>query len=122
MTVLKAKGHSADTGAGKFPLVSMGGRAEGLQTRERGPPSALAEIFSFLFTLIINNNPYVMFLEYIHMGQNHKISALTSTTGLTIKLYTELLHEMNVYFRKGAQKQIGWTCFCLGLKINFIGK
>jgi hypothetical protein len=29
LTVLKAEGHSADTGAGKFALVSMGGRAEG---------------------------------------------------------------------------------------------
>ena len=51
LTVLKAEGHSADTGAGKFPLVSMGGRAEGprAQTRERGPPSALAEIlYQFL--------------------------------------------------------------------------
>ena len=39
------EGDSADTCAGKFPLVSMGGWAEGLafQTRERGPPSALAE-------------------------------------------------------------------------------
>jgi hypothetical protein len=47
--VLKAKGHSADTGAGKFPLVSMGAeqRVSRAQTRERGPPSALA-VFSFL--------------------------------------------------------------------------
>ena len=37
--------------SGKFPLMSMGGRAEGLacadpgaRTRERGPPSAPAEI------------------------------------------------------------------------------
>ena len=40
------EGDSADMCAGKFPLVSMGDRAEGLatQTRKRGPPSALAEI------------------------------------------------------------------------------
>ena len=46
------EGDSADMCAGKFPLVSMGGRAEGLAcaTRERGPPSALAEI------LIINSS------------------------------------------------------------------
>ena len=33
-------------GAGKFPLVSMGAerRVSRAQTRERGPPSALAEI------------------------------------------------------------------------------
>ena len=43
------EGDSADTCAGKFPLLSMGGRAEGLraQTRERGPPSALAKFFVF---------------------------------------------------------------------------
>ena len=38
--------HSAYTGAGKFPLVSMGAerRVSHAQTRERGPSSALAEI------------------------------------------------------------------------------
>ena len=46
------EGDSADMCAGKFLLVSMGGRAEGprAQTRERGPPSALAE---FLFSKTI---------------------------------------------------------------------
>ena len=41
------KGDSADTGAGKFPLVSMGGRVNGQACAdgERGPPSARAEIF-----------------------------------------------------------------------------
>ena len=29
------EGDSADTGAGKFPLVLMGGRAEGLATRDQ---------------------------------------------------------------------------------------
>ena len=41
------EGDSADMFAGKFPLVSMGGgerRVSRAQTRERGPPSALAEI------------------------------------------------------------------------------
>ena len=36
LTVLKAEGHSADTGAGKFPLVSMVGRAEGLACIDPG--------------------------------------------------------------------------------------
>ena len=54
LTILKAEGHSADTGAGKFPLVSMGGRAEGLACADPGArtPSALAEIlaaFQLLF-------------------------------------------------------------------------
>ena len=39
------EGDSADTCAGKFPLVSMGAerRVSRAQTRERGPQSALAE-------------------------------------------------------------------------------
>ena len=36
LTVLKAEGHSADTGAGKFPLVSRGGGAEGLACEDPG--------------------------------------------------------------------------------------
>ena len=45
------EGDSADICAGKFPLVSMGAeqRVSHAQTREQGPPSALAEIsLSFL--------------------------------------------------------------------------
>ena len=40
------KGDSADMCAGKFPLVSMGGRANGQACAdgERGPPSERAEI------------------------------------------------------------------------------
>ena len=40
------KGDSADMCAGKFPLVSMGGRANGQACAdgERGPPSARAEL------------------------------------------------------------------------------
>jgi hypothetical protein len=46
------EGDSADTCAGKFPLVSMGGRGNGQACAdgERGPPSARAEIcYSFQF-------------------------------------------------------------------------
>ena len=41
------EGDSADTCGRKFPLVSMGGRAEGLACADPGArtPSALAEIF-----------------------------------------------------------------------------
>ena len=44
------EGDSADTFAGKFPLVSMGGRADrqACADGERGPPSAWAEIFDTL--------------------------------------------------------------------------
>ena len=49
------EGDSADTCAGKFLLVSMGGRAEGLACadRERGPPSTRAEIPSFFVFLFL---------------------------------------------------------------------
>jgi hypothetical protein len=44
------KGDSADMCAGKFSLVSMGGRANGqaCEDGERGPPSARAEILLIL--------------------------------------------------------------------------
>jgi hypothetical protein len=44
------KGDSVDMCAEKFPLVSMGGRAErqACADGERGPPSARAEIFTKL--------------------------------------------------------------------------
>jgi hypothetical protein len=44
------KGDSADTCAGKFPLVSMGGRANGQACAdgERGPPSARAEYLIYI--------------------------------------------------------------------------
>ena len=43
------KGDSAGTCAGKFPLVSMGGRAKGQACAdgERGPPSARAEFSKY---------------------------------------------------------------------------
>ena len=43
------EGNSADTHAGKFPLVPMGAERSVPRARtwERGPPSALAEYFSF---------------------------------------------------------------------------
>ena len=56
LTVLKAECHSADTGAGKFPLVSMGGRAEGLACADPGartPIGASGISFSFLVLLLL---------------------------------------------------------------------
>ena len=45
---------SADTCAGKFPLMSMGGRAEGLACADPGArtPMALAEMF---FALLLHS-------------------------------------------------------------------
>jgi hypothetical protein len=47
------KGDAADMCAGKFPLVSMGGRADrqACADGERGPPSARAEFFYMLMVL-----------------------------------------------------------------------
>ena len=46
------EGYSADTLAGKIPLVSTGGQADrqACADRERGPPSARAEILSVIFS------------------------------------------------------------------------
>ena len=48
------EGDSADMCAGKFPLVLMWAerRVSRAQTRERGTPSALAEISPFVFWII----------------------------------------------------------------------
>ena len=48
------EGDSADTCGGKFPLVSMGGRADrqACADGERGPPSARAE-FQYHFKLYV---------------------------------------------------------------------
>ena len=45
------KGDSADMCAGKFPLVLLGDERtrQACADRERGPPSARAEIFNILF-------------------------------------------------------------------------
>ena len=48
LTVLKAEGHSADTGAGKFPLVSMGGRAEGLACADPGARTPIGASGNFM--------------------------------------------------------------------------
>jgi hypothetical protein len=60
------KGDSADRCAGKFPLVSMGERANGQACAdgERGPPSARAEFYIFL--LYMNEcNANKMFMCFI---------------------------------------------------------
>jgi hypothetical protein len=53
------KGDSADTCAGKFPLVSMGGRANGQASAdgEQGPPSARAELHKNKTNKTVSNWP-----------------------------------------------------------------
>ena len=64
------EGDSADTCGEKFSLVSMGlSRA---QTRERGPPSALAELLLFLKTRILGTFDAILLMaiwsyQYDHM-------------------------------------------------------
>ena len=42
------EGDSADTGAGKFPLVTMGGRAEGLACADPGARTNNSSILTFI--------------------------------------------------------------------------
>jgi hypothetical protein len=51
------KGDSADMFAGKFPLGSMGVRANGQACAdgERGPQSARAEIYLYIYTVVIKS-------------------------------------------------------------------
>jgi hypothetical protein len=65
------KGDSADTCTGKFPLVSMGGRANGQACAdgERGPPSARAEFFlpsSYIPVLIVQFVIFSFFFRMYH--------------------------------------------------------
>ena len=50
------EGDYADTCAGKFPLVLMVAkrRVSCAQTRERGPPSAHAEYYLFIYLFSVN--------------------------------------------------------------------
>jgi hypothetical protein len=41
------EGYSADTGAGKFPLVPMGGRAEGLACADPGARTSIGASGNF---------------------------------------------------------------------------
>ena len=72
LTVFKAEGHSADTGAGKFPLVSMGGWAKGLACADPGARNPIGTSqnspdLSLLFHLlkIYNNSVFIFCLVQI---------------------------------------------------------
>jgi hypothetical protein len=66
------KGDSADLCAEQFPLVSMGGRADrqACADRERGTPSAQAEISFISFFLSV---PHTFLLEGIFFYKKNKI-------------------------------------------------
>ena len=55
------EGNSADTRAGKFPLVSMGGRAEGLACADLGARTPIGASGNLLSLLI-----YLVFVCYFH--------------------------------------------------------
>ena len=75
------EGDSADTCAGKFPLVSMGGRAEGLACADPGArtPIGASGIYqdcgfiSFLFISIFNNIFRVDFFSLDIEGAEMKV-------------------------------------------------
>ena len=79
------EGDSADMCAGKFPLVSMGGRAEGsrAQTREQGPPSALAEIINSLKSecLAVGCTDIYYILTNIQSRNNCMLGSKTRSNG-----------------------------------------
>jgi hypothetical protein len=74
------KCDSADTSAGKFPLVSMWGRANGQACAygERGPPSARAEIFHHLVKTFICDK--VITSIYLQYFGNYMVSGLVTWT------------------------------------------
>ena len=47
------EGDSADTGGGKFPLVSMGGRAEGLACADPGARTPIGASGNFLIFFLL---------------------------------------------------------------------
>ena len=53
------EGDSADTGAGKFPLVSMGGRAEGLLCADPGARTPICASGLFLLLSLYQYNKYL---------------------------------------------------------------
>jgi hypothetical protein len=48
------EGDSADTGAGKFPLVSMGDRAEGLACADPGARTPIGASGNFVYSTFSN--------------------------------------------------------------------
>ena len=62
------EGDSADTSGGKFPLVSMGGRAEGLACADPGARTPIGAsgnyIILFTFVLLFSGNITVIRLKY----------------------------------------------------------
>ena len=61
------EGDSADTCAGKFPLVLMGGRAEGLACADPGArtPSALAKILLLFSSLDLSSHVDLHHNDYL---------------------------------------------------------
>ena len=61
-----SEGYSADTGAGKFPLVSMGGRVEGCACADPGArtPIGASGNFSFFLSTAITVLPERAFVGF----------------------------------------------------------
>ena len=69
------KGDSADMCAGKFPLVSMGGRADMSSVRRRGartPIGTSGNLLKFLFNINFCKSSQIIIKIYYYQIQIHK--------------------------------------------------
>ena len=70
------KGYSADMCAGKFPLVSMGGRAEGLACEDPGARTPIGASGNFLSI----NISWFFFHLYFSINENYPSYTITTFT------------------------------------------
>jgi hypothetical protein len=63
------EGDSADTGAGKFPLVSMWGRAEGLACADPGARTPIGASGNSTLLKIPHTKPYQIVLTKFRKGE-----------------------------------------------------
>ena len=80
---MKAECHSADTGAGKFPLVSMGGRAEGLVCAD--PEARTPIVASGNFEVVFHLPNYLLFMAELCQGQVKLVPAKLDVTRKEIR-------------------------------------
>ena len=93
-TVLKAEGHSADTGAGKFQLVSMGGRVEGLACADLGARTPIGARGNFnLFIFFSLSPPFINSQKGLLQGSEFLHGLLTHQNFGNPPTYRTMLNE-----------------------------
>ena len=65
------EGYSADTRAGKFPLVSMMARAEGLSCADLGARTPIGAIENFQYNMILN------FVSFLLLQTQHEVQFIS---------------------------------------------